>query len=384
MKYKNLLLSVGSVGLVVPAISSVVSCSFSAPSTPNPDYPNNDDSSDSSDNNTPSTPVLPDYSDKSEVITQLPKLELNDNTKIVPFYQLVKYTLQIPLIEIDGKKLSVSEQRKRYVEILDYITGRPNIYTSFGPYSTSSLGDYGCKKNTFGDVAFRTWGREDQIFQTWIPKYASYKERFFWNDNEEWRDEFAHMMREEDQFVASTIAIPYYIQCQNMIQMAGFCFYYSWYKIQLIDAANQRGSAKDYFKQKKTYNAFQAASDALDFVHEYLNPLTGQQMMSSDPDNGLFGSFSYYNISAKGNMYAYRLIVDVVNRELAPFVYILGGVDSNLPTTTTYRNWGEVFAKVAGQKVKYLSDWTEEELNQFWTRWFNTESKAYGWSFDTE
>ena len=374
MKYKNLLLSVGSVGLVVPAISSVVSCSFSAPSTPNPDYPNNDDSSDSSDNNTPSTPVLPDYSDKSEVITQLPKLELNDNTKIVPFYQLVKYTLQIPLIEIDGKKLSVSEQRQRYVEILNYISGDANKFTSVD----------NPKANTFGDVALRTWGREDQIFQTKIPEYASYDERFFWNDNEQWRDEFAHTMPETDQFVASTIAIPYYIQCQNMIQVSKFCFYYSWYKIQLIDAANQRGSAKDYFKQVKTYNAYQAAKKALENIQKYLNPLTGQQMMSSDPDNGLFGSFSYYNISAKGNMYAYRLIVDVVNRELAPFVYALGGHDSVIPANTTYRNWGEVFAKVAGQKVKYLSDWTEEELNQFWTRWFNAESKAYGWSFDTE
>lgn len=363
----------GAISIATLPVIGVVSCGLNNQSSPNPEYPNNPDNGNNN-GSTPELPSLPGIND-SKIIETLPKLKLDNNTKIIPFYQLLKYTLQIPEIKIDGNSLSVEEQRKRYVEVLDYITGQPNKFTSY----TGSL----VIKNTIVDVTFRTWGREDDIFKDNIPTYTSFIKRFFWNDNEKWRNEFAHTMPEEDQFVASTIAIPYYIHCENMKQVFGFTFYYAWYKIQLIDAASQSGLAKDYFSNGKTYNAFQAAEKAVQYAQEYLNPLTGQQMMSSKPLEGLFGRFDYYDISAQGNLLAYKYMVDVINKEIAPFVYSLGGGDFTIPAQVpTYRNWEQVFANVAGQKVKYQKDWTQEELGKFWTKWYSYYSKTLNWRFD--
>lgn len=381
MELNKKLLLVGSIAIATLPILSVVSCSFSDRKPENKP----EDGSGNGGTTDENPPVeIPNYSDNT-IIETIPKQLLNDNTKIIPFYQLLKYTLQIPKIKVNGNLLTIEEQRARYVEVLDYITGYPSKFTSFTSYYNSSLGDTGSKKNSIADVAFRTWGREDDIFKDRIPRYSESIKRFFWNDNEQWRNEFAATMPEDDRFVASTIAIPYYIHCENMKQVFGFTFYYAWYKIQLIDAASQSGLAKEYFANGKTYNAYQAAEEALKYAQEYLNPLTGQQMMSSKPLDGLFGSFSYYGISAQGNLLTYKYMVDVINKEIAPFVYSLGGFDTTIPNIpSTYRNWEQVFANVAGQKVKYQKDWTEEELKQFWTTWYNYYSKTLNWRFDGE
>ena len=68
-------------------------------------------------------------------------------------------------------------------------------------------------------------------------------------------------------------------------------------------------------------------------------------------------------------------------QELAPFIYFLNkdGFGDKLPFH--YNGSEEVFANIAGSKVKYKSDFNEQDLETFWDQFFNHYKKQYNWQF---
>ena len=79
--------------------------------------------------------------DDNKIITELPKEQIGDRFEPLPFAKLLKYTLQIPQIEINGKKLTPQEMKKRYEEVIIYIAGE--LVTSLGNYAKFPYSYYG-------------------------------------------------------------------------------------------------------------------------------------------------------------------------------------------------------------------------------------------------
>ena len=369
--------------LMLISTTSLVSCSLfgsSNSSTPPSQSPGGDQTNPPAPIRPPSGGNLPDQEDQT-IITTLPREEINEKTKVLPFAKLIKYTLEIPKITINNKPLTIEEQRERYLEVAEYLTGIKDSYSQSVGFP---------KKGSYYKHSLDLFSKEDPIFVKVIPEYAKLKERYFWNETEEWRNEFYGLMNEEDAFTASMFAIPYYIQTENMKQVSLFLWHYSWLQIKLIDAGKQfGGSAREFFlKEESSNNSLSKISrQALIKIQEYLDPLTGQQMGGKRIDNGLF--FSDFGI--KDNHKAYKMLVEINNKEIAPLVYVLNDdkfLDGSLARDEqrrTFRDAENVFAGVAnGQKVKYRKDFSEDELNQFWTNFYNKYSKQYNWQFSSK
>ena len=98
----------------------------------------------------PSNPTGPDYSDigsieiPTEIITELPKENITKNTSILPLGKLAKYVLEIPKIQINNLPLTLEEQKERYLDVLEYISG----YRDGNPTNITNA-----KPNSFYDHA---------------------------------------------------------------------------------------------------------------------------------------------------------------------------------------------------------------------------------------
>ena len=368
--------------LMLISTTILVSCSLfgsSNSSTPPSQSPGGNQTNPPAPIRPPSGGNLPDQEDQT-IITTLPREEINEKTKVLPFAKLIKYTLEIPKITINNKPLTIEEQRERYLEVAEYLTGRSDSYPDGITFP---------KENSYYKHAADLFLKEDPVFVRLIPQYARLQERYFWNETEEWRNMFYAEMNEQDAFTASMIAIPYYIQTENMKQVSLFLWHYSWLQIKLIDAGKEfGGSAKEFFLKEGSLNnsLSKMSRQSLIKLQEYLDPLTGQQMGGKRIENGLF--FSDFGI--KDNHKAYKMLVEINNKEIAPLVYVLNSafIDGDLGLNEqrrTFRDAENVFAGVAnGQKVKYRKDFSKDELNQFWTNFYNKYSKQYNWQFSSE
>ena len=187
------------------------------------------------------------------------------------------------------------------------------------------------------------------------------RERFFFNENEQSRNDFFNKIDESQRLVVFTF-MPVVIHLKNMIQISDLIFNYAWMQIKLIEAQNQTGNAKDFFKDKSQNSALFFAHKTLVIAQEYLNPRDSQLMLDRTINEGLF--FTYGN-NVRDNHKAYKYIVNLVNNELAPFIYFLNkdGFGDKLPFH--YNGSEEVFANIAGSKVKYKSDFNEQDLETF-------------------
>lgn len=335
---------------------------------------------------TPAPPVPPEPPatggsindlDGNQIITTLPRADINATTTLLPFAKLLKYTLEIPRITIEGRPLSATERRQRYEEIIAYTSGK----------STNTLLDSGVDPRSYYGHAAGLFLKEEQIFQQLVPIYASYPERIFWNDQAAWRTLIFNKIGAEDAHVTLFIALPYYIQTENMKQIGAFCFHYAWYQIRLLEAADQTGSAKAFFSatREQPESAWSAAAAALKAAQQYLNPLTGQLMAGRDPAAGLF--FEDQGLGINDNAQGYRYLIEAVNSELAPLVYALGASDygdlAPSKKLANYRGVADAFAAVAQQRVKYVEDFSAADLQAFWAQWFKQYTTQNGWHFDS-
>ena len=362
--------------LILPAslltLTPVISCGLTLPSVqPLPPKPPAEGGSGST---TPSQPKPPSAGggsspdqDDNKIITELPKEQIGDRFEPLPFAKLLKYTLQIPQIEINGKKLTPQEMKKRYEEVIIYIAGE--LVTSLGNYAKFPYSYYG--------YAQRLWFNESNEVIKAIENAMKLQERFFFNENEQSRNNFFSQIDESQRLVVFTF-MPVVIHLKNMIQISDLIFNYAWMQIKLIEAQNQTGNAKDFFKDKSQNSALFFAHKTLVIAQEYLNPRDSQLMLGRTINEGLF--FTYGN-NVRDNHKAYKYIVNLVNNELAPFIYFLNkdGFGDNLPFN--FNGSEEVFANIAGSKVKYKSDFNEQDLERFWDQFFNHYKKQYNWQF---
>ena len=362
--------------LILPAsllsLTPVISCGLTLPSVqPLPPKPPADGGSGST---TPSQPKPPSTGggsiadqDDNKIITELPKEQIGDRFESLPFAKLLKYTLQIPQIEINGKKLTPQEMKKRYEEVIIYIAGE--LVTSLGNYAKFPYSYYG--------YAQRLWFNEsDEVIKA-IENAMELPERFFFNENEQSRNDFFSQIDESQRLVVFTF-MPVVIHLKNMIQISELIFNYAWMQIKLIEAQNQTGNAKDFFKDKSQNSALFFAHKTLFIAQKYLNPRSSQLMLGRTINEGLF--FTYGN-NVKDNHKAYKYIVNLVNNELAPFIYFLNkdGYADELPFH--HKNSEEVFANIAGSKVKYKNNFSDQDLEKFWDQFFNHYKKQYNWQF---
>lgn len=316
------------------------------------------------------------------IITTLPRVEIKFDkngkllNKIAPLKKLVKYIIEIPKIpnfDSLGNTLpgtiSLDEQSKRYKEALVYLVGSDN-----NPDWLSRP-----KNNTFAWLGNAVWSMEDKIFQEYIPQHIKYFERYFWNTNNETRKAFFDKLGKDDAFVSSTIAIPWYLQTQNMNQVSRFLASYSWFKLKLIEAKNVRGNAMEFFKTDKTPNsAKRFALQAITSLNEYFNPLTGQLM--ANRDQLLFNNFKDYGITGMRDVY--KMLVRVTNEELKPFLVAIDEIGYGWADPQYILDAKEVFKNVAGQYVKSSTDFTKNELDEFWRKFVIFGNNNYGWLFD--
>ena len=361
--------------LILPAslltLTPVISCGLTLPSA-KPVLPPSGDGGGT--NPTPSTPPstgggsIPDQDD-NKIITELPKEQIGDRFEPLPFAKLLKYTLQIPQIEINGKKLTPQEMKKRYEEVITYIAGD----------LTHDLGNWMKFPYSYYGYAQHLWFNEsDEVIKA-IENAMKLQERFFFNENEQSRNNFFSQIDESQRLVVFTF-MPVVIHLKNMIQISDLIFNYAWMQIKLIEAQNQTGNAKDFFKDKSQNSALFFADKSLVIAQKYLNPRDSQLMLGRTINEGLF--FTYGN-NVRDNHKAYKYIVNLVNNELAPFIYFLNkdGFGDNLPFN--FNGSEEVFANMAGSKVKYKNDFSDQDLERFWDQFFNHYKKQYNWQFSS-
>ena len=362
--------------LILPAsllsLTPVISCGLTLPSVqPLPPKPPVDGGSGSTTPSQPKPPStgggsIPDQDD-NKIITELPKEQIGDRFEPLPFAKLLKYTLQIPQIEINGKKLTPQEMKKRYEEVIIYIAGELVI----------SLGNYAKFPYSYYGYAQRLWFNESNEVIKAIENAMKLQERFFFNENEQSRNNFFSQINESQRLVVFTF-MPVVIHLKNMIQISELIFNYAWMQIKLIEAQSQTGNAKDFFKNKSQNSALFFAHKAFFVAQEYLNPELSQLMLGRTINEGLF--FTYGN-NVRDNHKAYKYIVNLVNNELAPFIYFLNkdGFGDKFPFH--YNGSEEVFANIAGSKVKYKNDFSDQDLERFWDQFFNHYKKQYNWQF---
>ena len=362
--------------LILPAsllsLTPVISCGLTLPSVkPLPPKPPADGGSGSTTPSQPKPPSsgggsIPDQDD-NKIITELPKEQFNDHFEPLPFAKLLKYTLQIPQIEINGKKLTPQEMKKRYEEVIIYIAGE--LVTGLPGFAKFPKSYYG--------YAQGLWFSEKPEIMRAIENAMKLPERFFFNENDQTRNDFFNRIEENQRLVVFTF-MPVVIHLKNMIQISELIFNYAWMQIKLIEAQIQAGSAKDFFKNTSSNGALFFAKQTLFVAQEYLNPEPSQLMLGRTINEGLF--FTYGN-NIKDNHKAYKYVVNLVNKELDPFVYFLDKDGYGDKPPFHYKNSEEVFANIAGSKVKYKNDFNEQDLKTFWDQFFNHYKKQYNWQF---
>ena len=361
-------------GLTVSALAltPVISCSLTLPSVqPLPKPPANGGSG----STTPTQPKPPSSGgsitdqDDNKIITELPKEQFNDWFEPLPFAKLLKYTLQIPQIQINGKKLTPQQMKQRYEEVILYIAGE----------MTTGLPGFAKFPKSYYGYAQRLWFSEKPEVMRAIENAMELPERFFFNENDQTRNEFFNRIEESQRAVVLTF-MPVVIHLKNMIQMSELIFNYAWFQIKLIEAQSQTGIAKDFFKNTSSNGALFFAQQTLFVAQKYLDPISSQLMLGKTINEGLF--FTYGN-NIKDNHKAYKYVVNLVNKELAPFIYFLNKDNFADKPPYHFKNSDEVFAKIAGSKVKYKSDFSDQDLDTFWEQFFNHYKKQYNWQFSS-
>ena len=372
MKAKKIYSSLATLVVSALALAPVISCSLTLPSA-KPVLPPSGDGDTT--NPTPSTPPsgggggsITDQDD-NKIITELPKEQIGDRFEPLPFAKLLKYTLQIPQIEINGKKLTAQEMKKRYEEVITYIAGE--LKPDLGNWMNYPYSYYG--------YAQRLWMNEKPEVMKAIENAMKLRERFFFNENDQSRNDFFSQISDSEKLIILTF-MPVVIHLKNMIQISDLIFNYAWMQIKLIEAQDQTGNAKDFFKNKSQNSALFFANKVLVIAQEYLNPRDSQLMLGRTINEGLFFT---YGSNVKDNHKAYKYIVNLVNNELAPFIYFLNkdGYADELPFH--HKNSEEVFRKIAGSKVKYKNDFNDQDLEKFWDQFFNHYKKQYNWQFSS-
>ena len=331
--------------------------------------PSSDSSGSNNDSNVGSIEI------PTEIITELPKENITENTSVLPFGKLTKYVLEIPKIKINNVSLTLEQQKQRYLDVIEYITGKRSDSDSvIGAPDTSF----------YGHANFLTLiPKNDQIFGSLFGRLGEYMqvgERIFYLDKEEWFESLEKRIGSADAALLS-LFLPIYVHAKNMAQVAKFLASWSSMQIQMIDAKNQTGSAQAFFQKPKFLDAAQNALKALQL---YFDPLTGQTAVNSNPKDGLFFS-DPLKTKITDNPWVYKMLVQVANQTLSPLTFFLDNNNTfyeKLPEH--YRGSEEVFAKVAGEKVKYRNNFNSSQLQTFWTKWFKTNKQTYNWQFDRE
>ena len=332
-----------------------------------PKPPSSDSSGSNNDSNVGSIEI------PTEIITELPKENITENTSVLPFGKLTKYVLEIPKIKINNVSLTLEQQKQLYLDVIEYITGKRSDSDSvIGAPDTSF----------YGHANFLTLiPKNDQIFGPLFGRLGEYMqvgERIFYLDKEEWFESLEKRIGSADAALLS-LFLPIYVHAKNMAQVAKFLASWSSMQIQMIDAKNQTGSAQAFFQKPKFLDAAQNALKALQL---YFDPLTGQTAINSN--DGLFFS-DPLKTKITDNHWVYKMLVQVANQALSPLTFFLDNDNSFLETTPKHiRNSEEVFAKVAGEKVKYRKDFSQQELQAFWKKWFKTNKQIYNWQFEQE
>ena len=316
----------------------------------------------------------------TEIITELPKENITENTSILPLGKLVKYVLEIPKIKINGLPLTLEQQKERYLDVLEYISG----YRNDDPTSITNA-----KPNSFYDHAQfmgASLGSNNEGYEnvreiiSKLNKYMAITERIFYLEKDEWIKSLKD--RIGDDVTILSLFLPFHMQALNMKQVSRFLFFWSAAQIQLIDARNQTGSAQTFFLNNK--NFMRAIKNALSELQIYFNPLTGQMALKTNLNDGLF-FYDADKTKITDNPWVYKMLVQVANQTLSPLTFFLDNNNTfyeKLPKH--YRGSEEVFAQVAGEKVKYRKDFNQGELQAFWTKWFETNKQTYNWQFDQE
>ena len=336
---------------------------------------------DSNNPSQPSNPSDPGYSGvgsieiPTEIITELPKENITENTSVLPFGKLTKYVLEIPKIKINNVALTLEQQKQRYLDVIEYITGKRSD-------SDSVIG--ATRTSFYGHADFLTLiQKDDQIFGPLfgrLNEYMAVDERIFYLDKPEWFELLQKRIGPADTALLP-LFLPIYVHAKNMAQVARFLASWSSMQIQMIDAKNQTGSAQAFFQKPKFLDAAQNALKALQL---YFNPLTGQTAVNSNPKDGLFFS-DPLKTKITDNHWVYKMLVQVANQTLSLLTFFLDNNNTfkeKLPAHD--RNSEEVFAQVAGEKVKYRKDFNQGELQAFWKKWFETNKQTYNWQFDQE
>ena len=310
----------------------------------------------------------------TEIITELPKENITENTSVLPFGKLTKYVLEIPKIKINNVTLTLEQQKERYLDVIEYITGKRSDQDSVIGASDTSF---------YGHANFLTLiPKNDQIFGPLFGKLGEYMqigERVFYLDKPEWFESLQKRIGPADTTLLP-LFLPIYVHAKNMAQVARFLASWSSMQIQMIDAKNQTGSAQAFFRKQ----FLKAARNALNALQLYFNPLTGQTAVNSNPKDGLFFN-DPLKTKITDNHWVYKMLVQVANQTLSPLTFFLDSDNSFLEKTPNHiRNSEEVFAQVAGEKVKYRKDFNADELQIFWSKWFETNKQTYNWQFDRE
>ena len=334
---------------------------------------------DSNNPSQPSNPSDPGYSGvgsieiPTEIITELPKENITENTNVLPFGKLTKYVLEIPKIKINNVALTLEQQKQRYLDVIEYITGKRSDSDSVIGASRTSF---------YGHANFLTLiQQDDQIFGPLFGKlneYMAVGQRIFYLDKPEWFELLKERIGPADAALLP-LFLPIYVHAKNMAQVARFLASWSSMQIQMIDAKNQTGSAQAFFRNEKF---LKVARNALEALQLYFDPLTGQTAINSN--DGLFFS-DPLKTKITDNHWVYKMLVQVANQTLSPLTFFLDSnntFEEELPRHK--RNSEEVFAQVAGEKVKYRKDFNQNQLQAFWKKWFETNKQTYNWQFDQE
>lgn len=392
---KKLLLGLGTISTItLPAI--VVSCSFVNPPKPStkPETPGQNGSNGEITNpDNPSKPQQPPISGpdfSTEIISTLPKEKFDPKKpKAVALGRLVKYVLEIHRIKDEnGQNILPSKQREKYKEVMEYIIGKSSLKPDHYGNST---------KGSFAYNAYKYYKDNEnyQIDVTDLLKMYKLNSRIFFGDNTNWEKEFVKDIEKvvtsdyaQLEIISYMLLAELHTHAKAMNDIGRFLFYYAKYKIALIDANNQRGSAKNYFINNN--QVFEDVQNAISSIREYLDPTLGAILFYKK--DYIFSHRPAEGITKTDNELVFKYIVKVLNNELLPFAYFINKNNMLLQIYETepkayqlnYRNVKTILTNLTKEAIKYDNDFNnEEQLKATWAKMFNSYKIMYLWQFET-